>query len=99
MKKFLERLSKVKSLYDDVAVSEAEAKFKSMKSKYSQLIDHRALYNCKGTKESRVVYLVEAYDKYVVVRYKYETLDYSGTITTSVSYSSLLCGDQRLEVE
>lgn len=103
MKGFLEKLNGTKNAYehihDDNTVSEATLKFRSMRNKYSKLIGSRALYTCKNTKESRVVYIVEVYSKFLIVEYKVSSAYYEEKVRTSINYSSLLCGDQRLEVE
>lgn len=101
MKKFLEELNKAKShLYDALpADTEARHKRKELKELYSKLIGRRALYVSKVDKDSRVVTIKGVTNNYVIVGYKYYGMEYRGEITTCINYLSLLCGDDRLDVE
>ncbi|ACI91058.1 gp33 [Bacillus phage SPO1] len=101
MQKFLDELEKVRNHTEDYDVynSEAERTFRGLKAKFQKLIGKRALYICKSTKESRVVTIEAAYDRYIVLSYKYYGMDYEGSTKMSVTYQALLSGEDRLDVE
>lgn len=100
MKKFLEQLSAIKGIYEETpTVSEADRKFKLLHDKYSQAIGRRALYKSKSHREMRVVTIKQVYSKFLIVEYKYYSTEYEGSLTLTVNFSSLLCGDDSLELE
>jgi hypothetical protein len=101
MKKFLEELDKAKSYLYNVLPNNTEAdnKRKELKQLYGKLVGRRALYVNKVEKESRVVTIKGVTNHYVIVSYKYYGMEYQGELTTCINYLSLLCGDDRLDVE
>ena len=100
MKKFFEELSKSAYLCEELAKdTEASLKYDQYHSTYSSLVGKRALYTSKADKCTRVIRIIGATAKFVVVTYKYYGRGYSGILTTAIMYNSLMCGDDRLEVE
>lgn len=99
MKTFLEELARARNPYE-ISVSNAESiqRKQELKLKYQQLIGVRALYKNKD-KEMRIVIIREATDHYVRFTYPHYTADHKGFINGTANYLSLLCGDDRLEVE
>jgi hypothetical protein len=101
MKKFLEELSKASNYMHDAIPTDtdAERKYGELRAKFASLVGRRALYVSKAEKESRVVMIKKVTPHYVMLSYKYYGLDYQGELTTCVNYGTLICGDDRLDVE
>jgi hypothetical protein len=101
MKKFLEELNKAKSyLYETAPINtEANQRRKELKELYGRYIGRRALHVSRVDKDSRVVTIKGVTNNYVIVSYKYYGMEYQGELTTCITYLSLLCGDDRLDVE
>lgn len=101
MKRFLEELANNKTHLIDAMPTKTEAQRKriELRTAYKKLVGRRALHVSKGEKDSRVVVIKEAHERYVRVSYKYYGMDYTGEVNTSITYLSLICGDDRLDVE
>lgn len=101
MKRFLEELANTQAHLKDALPSKTESQRKraELRKVYSGLINKRALHHSSSTRDSRVVRIKAVTNHYVVVAYKYYGMDYEGEISTCVGYLSLLCGEDRLDVE
>ena len=103
MKKFLELLQKTQETsYDVPTDTDAERRFKIMKDRYLHLKGHRALYVniiSKSNRELKVVTITNATDHCVEASYNYYGNNYHGKTQVSIRFSSLLCGEERLEIE
>lgn len=100
LKKFLEELNKSKDIYTDIPVSTgANLRYKQMKDLYSKHIGGRALYTDKIEKESRVVYIEQVTDSFIIAKYNCYGMDYTRQVSACVMYSSIICGDARVEIE
>lgn len=101
MKKFLEELANNKShLTDNVPTkTESKQKKKELRNTYSKLVGRRALHISKLERTRRVVVIKEVNTHFIRVAYKYYGMDYEGEISVCICYLSLLCGDDRLDVE
>lgn len=100
MKKFLERLKTAENLYTDLPTNtQAEQKNRQLKEFFSTREGRRALYSDKTEKEARIVTIEKALDTFVVTRYNHYGMDYSGKTTCCIQYSSILCGDAKVEIE
>lgn len=100
MKKFLEELERHKmSLIEEPTNTEAQRKFTEMQKHYSQFIGRRALYKSKIEKSSHVVTVVNVTSSCVLLARKYFGRGYSGEIKTCAMFSSLICGEDGLEIE
>jgi hypothetical protein len=108
MKKFMEELAKAREVYNgetpEISPEVAE-KFAAMKEQFKSLKKSKAWLRAgrasmKGTRyaEDRVVIIEEAYDTFVRVSYGYWGREYGGRIHTCLTYGSLICGDDVLEV-
>lgn len=100
MKKFMEALANSEAYFNDLPGDDSPAnkRFKEEKEKYLKLQGKRALYK-QPRGVSKVVTIKEAQEHYVRVSYKYNSEDYSGETSMCITYSSLICGDEALEVE
>lgn len=99
MKKFLEELAKHPEAHTTEALETEIVKIRQkMIKKYKHHIGERALLTCKHTKEKRVVTIVGMYSDYMLLSYNYYGPDYTGSCKTTISYRSIYCGDDRLEV-
>lgn len=100
MKQFLKRLRTAENLYTDLPVNtQAEKKNKQLKEYFSKLEGKRALYLDKTEKEARVITLGKALDTFVVAHYNHYGMSYSGKTNCCIQYSSIICGDAKVEVE
>lgn len=99
MKNFIDELAKSKKhLYDALPTdTEAQRKSKELQKLYARNIGKRALHIVKN--DSRVVTIKEANKHFVRVSYKYFGMDYEGEINVTINYLSLVCGDDRLDIE
>lgn len=98
MKGFIDELKKSTQHLEFGGECDTFVKHKELQFKYEALIGKRALYK-SGRGEGRVVIIEQATDVFVRVSYKYYGKNYSGKISTCCMYNSLLCGDDRLEME
>jgi hypothetical protein len=100
MKKFMEELANAKAYLSDMPGenSEAARKFRELRDTYRKHVGRRALFK-SGRGEARVVTIEEVTEHFVRVSYSYYGRSYSGRINTCSNYNSLVCGDDRLEIE
>ncbi len=97
--KFIDELKKAKEhLMADTSTAgtEASRKYKEMRRYYSDNIGKKALF--KSGREERVVTIQQAAPTYVLLSYNVYGSSQT-TIRVTSSYNSLICGDDRLEVE
>lgn len=102
MKRFLEELAKSQAhLTDSVPVrTDAQRKKAELREVYNKLIGKRALHIPRGDRElNRIVKIKSTHPHYVRVTYKYYGMDYEGELSMCITYLSLLCGEDRLDVE
>lgn len=100
MKQFMERLKTAENLYTDLPTNtEADKKNKQLKNYFLKVEGKRALYLDKTEKEARVVTIKKALDTFVVAEYNYYGMTYTGKTTCCIQYSSLLCGDAKVDIE
>ena len=100
MKKFLEELKKASmNTYDiEPTSSKARETLNSVRGRFVNLKGKKAIHTSKVTKNSRVVTIKEVGPRFITVEYEYFG-DVSGKVTTTITYNSLLSGDDTLEVE
>jgi hypothetical protein len=102
VKKFLEALNNAPDIHHGGVPTntQAEMTFLDMRRKFSKMLGKRALYTCKSLKDSRVVTIEGVTKNFVILSYNYYGMDYKGKVKTSVSYSSLISGEDKIgEVE
>jgi hypothetical protein len=98
MKKFLDELNKARDTQEVITYPGSQKISTGMRSKFEGLKGRRALH-VVGKKEAKVVTIGDAYDNFVSVTFNYYGRERDTVGKSSVSYSSLLCGDEKLEVE
>ena len=98
MKKFLSELAKVGNhLNAEDTLEEAERKYKEVRDHYRRYVKQQAMYK-SGRSESRVVTIEEIHRYYILLSYTCYGMDYTETVRTCSTISSLICGEDRLEL-
>jgi len=100
LRELLQQLQEVRAeliLRDDA--EQLQKAYELIKEKYKTLRGQRAILYCSSTGEYRLVTIGRAFNRILILHYRTYGIEYVSKQCTTVRYSALISGEDRLELK